>query len=337
MAKSMAASSQQASWQQQAVGDPGVALIRAMQQDMSIPAKDLGDDVASLAPAGVALVAAAVLDEHEDAELPPQEKPGTGGSSSARKPIGSEHEDEDADMPEHKDAELPPQEKPAPDQGTSEDPNDMGCDYDGVDVGGEAKDEPRPLPFNSPFHFAKEFGIVEMTATFMGFPELVDAELIVPVLRLDLEKAMAEEVERVMADGFLKLEAKLGDSMDKDTLYKLQSAVTLIRMQLLASQTRREEVCQIIRSTADPKVPRHCCMEPDMVLTNNEVMFWMRQHRHAFEAGEKQVARRVHDKYGLKCSARQVEQRQGSRFNGFLKYYFGGSQCISSYLKDRIF
>ena len=78
-------------------------------------------------------------------------------------------------------------------------------------------------------------------------------------------------------------------------------------------------------------------MEPDMVLTNNEVMFWMRQHRHAFEAGEKQVARRVHDKYGLKCSARQVEQRQGSRFNGFLKYYFGGSQCIQSYLKDRTF
>ena len=234
---------------------------------------------------------------------------GIGGSSSARKPIGSEHEDEDADMPpqevavldealvavatvaeavldEHEDAELPPQEKPAPDQGTSEDPNYMGCDYGGVDVGGEAKDEPRPLPFNSPFHLAKEFGIVENTATFMGLPELVDAELIVPALRLDLEKAMAEEVESVMADGVLKLEAKLGDSMDNDTLYKLQSAVTLIRMQLLASQTRREEVCQFIRSTADLKVPRHSCMEPDMVLTDKEVKFWMRQHRNAFEAEE---------------------------------------------------
>ena len=67
----------------------------------------------------------------------------------------------EAVLDEHEDAELPPQEKPAPDQGTSEDPNGMGCDYCGADVGGEAKDEPRPLPFNSPFHLAKEFGIVE--------------------------------------------------------------------------------------------------------------------------------------------------------------------------------
>ena len=119
-----------------------------------------------------------------------------------------------------------------------------------------------------------------------------------------------------MADGVLKLEAKLGDSMDNDTLYILQSAVTLIRMQLLASQTRREEVCQFIRSTADLKAPRHSCMEPDVVLTDKGVKFWMRQHRHAFEAEEKQVARLAHDKYVLKFCAQQVEQRQGSRFNG---------------------
>ena len=104
--------------------------------------------------------------EHEDAELPPQEEPmpneGTGGSSSGRKPIGSEHEDEDAR--------------------SAYDANPMDCDY-GDDVGGGAKDEPRPLPFNSPFHLTKEFGIVEKTATFMGLPELVDAELIVPALR----------------------------------------------------------------------------------------------------------------------------------------------------------
>ena len=70
VAKSMDASSQQASWQQ-AVGDPGVALIRAMQQVMSIPAKDLGDDVASLAPAGVAQLSAGV------AQLRLQGSPGT--------------------------------------------------------------------------------------------------------------------------------------------------------------------------------------------------------------------------------------------------------------------
>ena len=70
----MAASSQQASWQQAVgeVGDPGVALIRAMQQAMSIPAKDLGDDVASLAPAGVAQLSVGV------AQLSLQGSPGTG-------------------------------------------------------------------------------------------------------------------------------------------------------------------------------------------------------------------------------------------------------------------
>ena len=39
----------------------------------------------------------------------------------------------------------------------------------------------------------------------------------------------------------------------------------------------------------------------------------------------------------LKCSSRQIEQRQTGRFNGFLRDYFGGTQCIQSYLKDRTF
>ena len=39
----------------------------------------------------------------------------------------------------------------------------------------------------------------------------------------------------------------------------------------------------------------------------------------------------------LKLSSRQIDQRQAGRFNGFLKHYFGGTQCIQSYLKDRIF
>jgi hypothetical protein len=137
-----------------------------------------------------------------------------------------------------------------------------------------------------------------------------------------------------MADALLKLEAKHGD-LNSTTIVKLESAVNLIRMQMLAAQKRRTEVCKLIQSTADPKVPRHHCAEPEMFLTDDEVRFWMRQHREAFEAEARQVARRAHDKYVLKMSARQVEQRQGSRFNGFLKYYFGGSQCLKSYLKDR--
>ena len=357
VAKSMAAdigSSRQASLQQ-AAADPGMALITAMQQAMSIPAKDLGDDIGSLTPAGVTQLSLMAgieassgaadpdhsekggtiskmlqaADQSSQKGLPPQEKPtlgaeGTAGSSSssAHKPSGSEHADA-AD---------------AKGDGDDDEDNPMGVDYDGD---GEEKEanlpKKRPLPFNSPFTLASEFGIVEKTATFMGFPRLADAELIVPALRLDLEEATADEVESVMADGFLALETKLGGSMEDATVFKLQQAVTLVRMQLLASQKRRKEVCQFIRSTADPKVPQHSCEELDMVLSDQEVRFWMRQHRQAFEAEEKQVARRAHDKYVLKCSARQVEQRQGSRFNGFMKYYFGGSQCIQGYLRNRTF
>ena len=39
----------------------------------------------------------------------------------------------------------------------------------------------------------------------------------------------------------------------------------------------------------------------------------------------------------LKCSSRQIEQRQTGRFNGFLREIYGGTQCIQSYLKDRTF
>ena len=63
----------------------------------------------------------------------------------------------------------------------------------------------------------------------------------------------------------------------------------MIRMQLLEAQTRREEVCQIIKNTTDPKDPRHDCRELDMVLTQEEVDFFMRQHRLSFEAEASQV------------------------------------------------
>ena len=39
----------------------------------------------------------------------------------------------------------------------------------------------------------------------------------------------------------------------------------------------------------------------------------------------------------MKLCAKQVNNRQSSRFNGFLKHYFGGTQCIQSYLFDRTF
>ena len=72
-------------------------------------------------------------------------------------------------------------------------------------------------------------------------------------------------------------------------IHQLQTAVMMIRMQLLEAQTRREEVCQIIKNTTDPKDPRHDCRELDMVLTQEEVDFFMRQHRLSFEAEVSQV------------------------------------------------
>ena len=194
----------------------------------------------------------------------------------------------------------------------------------------------RDLPFNSPHNSAVEFGIVEKTAIFIGLPDAEVAEMFVPALRLDLEGATVGEVESLLVDGLIKLEHKHG-SISNEKIVAIESAVNMIRMQVLAAQKRRAEVCELIRSTADTQVPRHRCTEPEMVLTDDEVNFWMRQHRATFEAEEKQVARRAHDKYVLKMSARQVEQRQGSRFNGFLKYYFGGSQCLKLYLKNRSF
>eukprot|EP00974_Lingulodinium_polyedra_P015048 1456882-Lingulodinium_polyedra.AAC.1 len=61
--------------------------------------------------------------------------------------------------------------------------------------------EKRPPPFTLPFRIASEFGIIEQNAIFMGFQELVDAEQIVPVLRLDLKEATEEDVESAMAGG----------------------------------------------------------------------------------------------------------------------------------------
>ena len=39
----------------------------------------------------------------------------------------------------------------------------------------------------------------------------------------------------------------------------------------------------------------------------------------------------------LKICAKQVDNRQASRFNAFLKHDFGGPQAIQSYLFDRTF
>ena len=77
--------------------------------------------------------------------------------------------------------------------------------------------------------------------------------------------------------------------MEAETVYRLQAGVIKIRMQLLAVQTRREEVWCHVTNTATPQDPRRDCTEPEMVLTLPEVKFWMRQLRETFWAEESQV------------------------------------------------
>ena len=123
--------------------------------------------------------------------LPPAED--KAADMDVHRPTGSEHDDDDPDAINNH--------------------FEVDCGSDSMDVGRENpsdKDRPkkRPLPFNSPFRTAREFGITEKTSTFLGFPELVDAEEIVPALRLDLKTATKVEVESALADGLFRLEEK---------------------------------------------------------------------------------------------------------------------------------
>ena len=100
---------------------------------------------------------------------------------------------------------LPPAEDKAADKDVHR-PN--GSEHDDDDDSDASDSDSILLPFNSPFHRAIEFGITEKTSTFLGLPELVDAEEIVPALRLDLKTATKVEVEIAPADGLFRLEEK---------------------------------------------------------------------------------------------------------------------------------
>lgn len=124
-------------------------------------------------------------------------------------------------------------------------------------------------------------------------------------------------------------------TFEVEFLRKLQKAVEVIRTQMLMSKMRREDVCLMVRETAE--TPRHHCEEPQMRLNKEEVAFFMKSHRRSFESSTTQQARRQHDKYVLKLSARQIKQRQDSRFNGLMKHNFGGAKCLQAYLQDGTF
>ena len=285
MAKSMATGhegSLQAAMQK-ADHDPGAALITAMAQAMSVQSTDLGDDMKSLAPAGM-------LQQASHPEDPPQE-PGqdtinlmrqTTRQQQQYKGLPPAMEDNDCHKPHGSDIDDD-------DYENHENPhNGLDCEnnYDGGNASGSDQDQ--NLPFNSPlspFTTAREFGIQQKTSDFLGLPNLSDAELIVPALRLDLNTATPKEVESVLSEGLFKLEEKYGQ-MGPETHYRLQAGVMKIRHQMLLAQQKREEVWCHITNKLDP---RHVCTEPEMRLSLQEVKFWMRHLRAQFEAEESQV------------------------------------------------
>ena len=122
--------------------------------------------------------------------LPPAED--KAADKDVHRPNGSEHDDDDSDAIN----------------------NPFEVDYD-------SDSDSILLPFNSPFRTAREFGITENTSTFLGLPELVDAEEIVPALRLDLKTATKVEVESVLADGLFRLEEKYVFVFSKSIVFSI--------------------------------------------------------------------------------------------------------------------
>ena len=261
---------------QNADHDPGAALITAMTKVMSVQSTDLGDDIKSLAPAGM-------LQQASHPEDPPLEGKDTinlmlqtaGQQEKGLPPAKDEAADKDFHRPNGSDID---------DDDDDDYENPHGIDWNG----GNASESDQDLPFNSPlspFTTAREFGIQQKTSDFLGLPNLSDAELIVPALRLDLDTATPREVESVLSEGLFKLEKKYGQ-MGPETHYRLQAGVMKIRRQMLLAQQKREEVwCHI----TNKKGPQHVCTEPEMRLSLEDVKYWMRHLRAQFEAEESQV------------------------------------------------
>ena len=256
--------------------DPGAELIAAMTKAMSVQSTDLGDNMKSLAPAGMLQQAS-----HPDPEDPPNE-PGQDTINLMRQTTRQQEKGLPPIMEDNDCHKLDGSDIDDDDYENYENPNhglDCENDYDGGNASGSDQDQNL-----SPFKTAREFGITWKTAEFLGFRNLSDAEHIVPALRLDLNTATSEEVEGALEAGLSKLEEKYG-KMEPETIYKLQFGVLKIRHQMLLAQQKREEVwCHITN-----RDPQHVCTEPEMRLSLQEVKFWMRHLRAQFEAEESQV------------------------------------------------
>ena len=65
-------------------------------------------------------------------------------------------------------------------------------------------------------------------------------------------------------------------------------------------------------------------------LTQHAADFWIRRMRSDFEDSDEQKGRRDQDR-SWGSSARQVEQRQGGRYNAYMIKTFGGQDCLKHF------
>ena len=129
-----------------------------------------------------------------------------------------------------------------------------------------------------------------------------------------------------MQVAFKKLDDKLklrGDVSPTEFWDRLSRGVLIIRKQLRNSEDQLKDI---------PPSARHGVhlTNDGTRLTQHAADFWIRRMRSDFEDSDEQKCRRDNDR-SWGSSARQVEQRQGSRYNAYMVRTFGGQNCLKHF------
>ena len=188
------------------------------------------------------------------------------------------------------------------------------------DLDTEKHGEPSPAPENTspPFTTPEEFGFTKKLLKHMGLNSMTEAACLVNVLRLPLD-ATEDEVKNEIMDAFAKLEGEeSGEQRAEGFWPKLHVGTRIIRNQMRNSE-------EYLR-----KIPRS-----GMQLTKEDANWWMSRIRSDFEDTLDQKDYRSEDRERWRMCARQVDQRQGSRYNAYMVRTFGGQNCLKRFFLTR--
>ena len=195
-----------------------------------------------------------------------------------------------------------------------------------TDEHGESSPAPENTsPPNSHRSGAEEFGFTKKLLKHLGLHTMMDADCLVNVLRLPLD-AMEDQEMTEMQVAFKKLDDKLklqGDERSTEFFNRLSRGVLIIRKQLRNSEEQLKDI---------PTSARHGVhlTNDGKRLTQHAADFWIRRMRSDFEDSSEQKCRRDNDR-SWGSSARQVEQRQGGRYNAYMNRTFGGQDCLKHF------